>query len=130
MQLIFRFLIIEESMASRIVIRDQFSRLNQHVDLVSTMDEALERITFMPYDMILIDSHFYHLLRTMNFTSSIPEHHKMTPCPFIGILANNNVNLSYHEVAEDYLYFSKPFSPEKTVQIIDYLKASLNSSRK
>jgi len=44
MQLIFRFLIIEESMASRIVIRDQFSRLNQHVDLVSTMDEAQERI--------------------------------------------------------------------------------------
>ncbi len=44
MQAAFRFLIIEESMASRIVIRDQFTRLNQHIDLVSTIEEALERI--------------------------------------------------------------------------------------
>jgi len=84
----------------------------------------------MPYDMILIDSHFYHALIKMDFNSLIPEQHKITPCPFIGILANNNVNLSHQEVVEDYLYFSKPFSPEKTAQIIDYLKASLNSSRK
>lgn len=129
MQTAFRFLIIEESMASRIVIRDQFARLNQNVDLVSTLKEALERITSTIYDMILIDSSFYHSLVRMDFKSLIPEQDKVAPYPFIGLLTNNAVNISHQQPLEDYLYFAKPFSPEKTTQIIDYLKASLSSSR-
>ena len=94
MQAAFRFLIIEESMASRIVIRDQFARLNQHIDLVSTIEEALERITSAFYDMILVDSRFYHELITMDFKSLIPEQNKMVPHPLIGIMTNQAINLS------------------------------------
>lgn len=129
MQIVFHFLIIEESMTSRIVIREQFARLNQKVDLVSTMEDGLERITSTVYDMILIDSSFYHSLIRMDFKSLIPEQDKMAPRPFIGILTNNAVNISHQQPLEEYLYFAKPFSPEKTTQIIDYLKSSLSSSR-
>lgn len=127
MQAAFRFLIIEESMASRIVIRDQFTRLNQHIDLVSTIEEALERITFAFYDMILVDSRFYHELITMDFKSLIPEQNKMTLRSLIGLMTNQAIDLSHQQSLEDYLYFAKPFSSEKTIQIIDYLKVIMKA---
>ncbi|HAT8651896.1 MULTISPECIES: hypothetical protein [Legionellaceae] len=127
MQAAFRFLIIEESMASRIVIRDQFTRLNQHIDLVSTIEEALERIASAFYDMILVDSRFYHELITMDFKSLIPEQNKMTLRSLIGIMTNQAIDLSHQQSLEDYLYFAKPFSSEKTIQIIDYLKVIMEA---
>ena len=127
MQAAFRFLIIEESMASRIVIRDQFTRLNQHIDLVSTIEEALERIASAFYDMILVDSRFYHELITMDFKSLIPEQNKMTLRSLIGIMTNQAIDLSHQQSLEDYLYFAKPFSSEKTIQIIDYLKVIMGA---
>ena len=127
MQAAFRFLIIEESMASRIVIRDQFTRLNQHIDLVSTIEEALERIISASYDMILVDSRFYHELITMDFKSLIPEQNKMTLRSLIGIMTNQAIDLSHQQSLEDYLYFAKPFSSEKTIQIIDYLKVIMEA---
>lgn len=127
MQAAFRFLIIEESMASRIVIRDQFARLNQHIDLVSTIEEALERIASAFYDMILVDSRFYHELITMDFKSLIPEQNKMTLRSLIGIMTNQAIDLSHQQSLEDYLYFAKPFSSEKTIQIIDYLKVIMEA---
>ena len=127
MQAAFRFLIIEESMASRIVIRDQFTRLNQHIDLVSTIEEALERIASAFYDMILVDSRFYHELITMDFKSLIPEQNKMTLRSLIGIMTNQAINLSPQQSLEDYLYFARPFSSEKTIQIIDYLKVIMEA---
>lgn len=127
MQAAFRFLIIEESLASRIVIRDQFTRLNQHIDLVSTIEEALERIASAFYDMILVDSRFYHELITMDFKSLIPEQNKMTLRSLIGIMTNQAIDLSHQQSLEDYLYFAKPFSSEKTIQIIDYLKVIMEA---
>ena len=127
MQAAFRFLIIEESMASRIVIRDQFTRLNQHIDLGSTIEEALERIASAFDDMILVDSRFYHELITMDFKSLIPEQNKMTLRSLIGIMTNQAIDLSHQQSLEDYLYFAKPFSSEKTIQIIDYLKVIMEA---
>ncbi|HEL9664690.1 TPA: hypothetical protein ACK8S5_001127 [Legionella pneumophila] len=127
MQAAFRFLIIEESMASRIVIRDQFARLNQHIDLVSTIEEALERIISASYDMILVDSRFYHELITMDFKFLIPEQNKIASHPLIGILTNQAIDLSHQQSLENYLYFAKPFSSEKAIQIIDYLKVIMEA---
>ncbi|HHX8598188.1 TPA: hypothetical protein ACVO5S_001895 [Legionella pneumophila] len=121
----FHFLIVEKSMASRIIIREQFAHLKQRVSLVPSIEAALDQLTSHAYSMMLVDSSFYHALTTIDFNSSIPMGHKV---PLIAVMASNGLNLHHPQPLQNHAYFPKPFSRESTLKIIEYLKDFFNTA--
>ncbi|RMX03656.1 hypothetical protein EAW55_04610 [Legionella jordanis] len=119
---LFHFLIIEESMSSRIIVREQFSQLNQRVDFVSSIEDAIIQMTSHIYSMILVDSGFYHSLTTIDFNSLIRDGRQMNQVPLVAVMVNNGVDLYHQQPLQNYVCFTKPFSRESTLKIIEYLK--------
>lgn len=54
----YSLLIIEPSLAARVIIRSQFLDLGHHLDLALDFESARELISFKIYDLILIDINF------------------------------------------------------------------------
>jgi DNA-binding NtrC family response regulator len=111
----FHILVVEDSAAARIVIRTQLGNLGQIVDMASTKEEALDRISSTLYDMILISKNFYYLLDEDVFLKLIPQN----KChPAIGIIGNN---FSSGQSIRKYRQFCSPFSKESSLKIINFL---------
>ncbi|HHM2297799.1 TPA: hypothetical protein ACRIDK_000716 [Legionella anisa] len=126
----FHFLVIEDSMAVRIVIRTQLTNLGQKVDMASTMEEVLERVTSSSYDMILMSKSFYHRLFDIEqFLTLISKEKRTNNRPVIGVMGNDSFQ---NDVLKSFHYFPNPFTKENSLKIIDFLSKcskKMNSER-
>lgn len=122
----FHFLVIEESFAARIVIRTQLMKLNQHVDMTSTLEDALDKMVSIPYDIILVDINSYKKINDLDLTLLIKEQQPNGTIPIILITGEQALDLSHHNKSiKNPLYFKKPFTQNGAIKIIDYLKTTL-----
>ncbi|MCZ4786696.1 hypothetical protein O6D23_02865 [Legionella pneumophila] len=115
MQPYFHILVIEDSVAARIVIRTQLSGLGQRVEMASTKGEALDRISSTTYDMILISKNFHHLLEAEDFLCLIPKGKNR---PVIAIMGND---FSSDPSIKGFHQFYSPFTKENSLKIINFL---------
>jgi CheY-like chemotaxis protein len=123
---VFHFLVVEESIAARIVIRGQLMQLDQRVDMTSTVEDALDKITGTSYDIMLIDIHSYNKVVDPDIPSLIKKLKPNSALPIIIITSQNEYELNQTNLsAEGPIYFKKPFNQNSAMNIINYLKFAI-----
>ncbi|MCP0912899.1 MULTISPECIES: response regulator [Legionella] len=112
----YSLLIVEPSLAARVVIRSQFLDLEHHLDIAWNFESAIEYITFKLYDLILIDI-------TLNERRSLFHQIKKNS------LISNEAPIMGLSSQEDYVLiekkkervFRKPFTKADVIKIIEFL---------
>ncbi|RUQ93679.1 response regulator [Legionella septentrionalis] len=112
----YSLLIVESSLAARVVIRSQFLDLEHHVDIAWDFESAIEYITFKLFDLILIDI-------TLNERRSLLHQIKKNS------LISNEIPIMGLSSQEDYVLienkkervFRKPFTKADVIKIIEFL---------
>lgn len=121
----FHFLIIEESLAARIVMRSQLMGLDQHVDITPSLEDAFDKIIVIPYDILLIDSYSYKKINSLDMTPPVIKNLQIKTMPIIAIIGEQELELNQNHLSEGtLLYFKKPFTEESAMKIIHYIKTA------
>lgn len=117
MQESYSFLIVESSLAARVIIRSQFLDLGHRLDIAWDFESAMEYVGSKLYDLILIDSALDQRTLLIQKIKKIWRIGKQTP--IIGLS-------SYEDYALDgkkkELFFHKPFTKKDVAKIIEFIK--------
>lgn len=115
----YTFLIVEPSLAARIVIRSQFLDLEHHIDLASDFESAMEYITAKLYDLILIDINLNHRNTLIHQIKN--NWHISKEAPIMGLSSYEDDALSEEKKER---VFRKPFTKKDVIKIIEFLNNS------
>ncbi|HIF0232369.1 TPA: response regulator [Legionella pneumophila] len=115
----YTFLILEPSLAARIVIRSQFLDLEHHIDLAWDFESAMEYITVKLYDLILIDINLNH--RNTLIHQIKKNWHISKEAPIMGLSSYEDYGLSEEKKER---VFRKPFTKKDVMKIIEFLNSS------
>lgn len=111
----YSFLIIEASLAARVIIRSQFLDLRHHLDLAWDLESTKEFITFKEYDLILVDIKFDQISNFINqIKQSFPNCSKT---PIIGLSSYESYSLNQQKE----LVFPKPLTKKDIAKIVAFL---------
>ncbi|KTD75226.1 MULTISPECIES: response regulator [Legionella] len=114
-----RFLVVESSLGSRILIRSHLLELNHLVDMAWDDESVLELALMRVYDFILVDKSLnknincYELIERIQKNSVLNQH-----TPMIILTASHNEDTKAQDRAT---YFKKPISKKDTLQLLDFL---------
>ncbi|CZP45042.1 TPA: response regulator [Legionella pneumophila subsp. pneumophila] len=115
----YSFLIVEPSLAKRIVIRSQFLNFRHHLDIAWDFESAREYLSFTLYDLILIDINIHQRTILINQIQNNWRIGKKTP--IIGISSHEDYALSEENKER---VFRKPFTKKDVIKIIEFLNGS------
>lgn len=121
----FNFLIIEESFAARIVMRSQLMRLDQHVDITPSLEDALDKLVLKPYDILLIDSNSYKKIDGPESTTPVIKNPLNKNSLIIAIIGEQELEFNQNLPSNGSVpYFKKPFTEDSVMKIIHYIETT------
>lgn len=110
------FLVVDDSLGERILIRMQLQKLNHKVDMACDANSGLELALMRHYDVILIDKNLTQGFNCQELIMHIQKHSELNQATPIVILMQNHRT---DEIRFEAMQCVKPFTAQDTLKLIE-----------
>ncbi|MFO9703070.1 response regulator [Legionella pneumophila] len=109
------FLVVDDSLGERILMRTQLQKLNHKVDMACDVDSGLALALMRRYDVILIDKNLVQGLNCQELIVRFQKHSELNQATPIVILTPKNDMNGMQEAMQ----CVKPFTRQDTLKLIE-----------
>ncbi|KTC67738.1 response regulator [Legionella bozemanae] len=110
------FLVVDDSLGERILIRTQLQKLNHKVDMACDANAGLDLALMRRYDVILIDKNLTQGFNCQELVMHIQKYSELNQATPIVILTKNR---HIDEVQPEAMQCVKPFTSQDTLKLIE-----------
>ncbi|HAT1722181.1 TPA: response regulator [Legionella pneumophila] len=110
------FLVVDDSLGERILMRMQLQKLNHKVDMACDANSGLELALMRRYDVILIDKNLTQGFNCQELIMHIQQHSELNQTTPVVILTKNH---HIDGMQPDTMQCVKPFTSQDALKLID-----------